>query len=69
MYIIQVHVASFVVYRGGTGLQYIGSGTKYAEISGPGRVGSVTLVTLGYRPTIVLCCINRAYILNRKIHY
>ena len=24
------------------------SGTKYAEISGPGRVGSVTRVTLRY---------------------
>ena len=28
---------------------------------------SVTCVTLRYRPTIVLCCINRAQILSRKI--
>ena len=47
----------------------VGSGTKYAEISGPGRVGSVARVTLRYQPTIVLCCINRAQILNQKIHY
>ena len=33
------------------------------------RVGSVTRVTLRYRPTIVLCCINRTQNLNRKIHY
>ena len=47
----------------------VGSGTKYTEISGPGRVGSVTHETLRYQPNTVLCCINCAQILNRKIYY
>ena len=63
---IHIHVDSNLFaakVRGGTSLWYIGSGTKYTEISRPGRVGSVTRMTHRYRPTIVLCCI------NRKIHY
>ena len=37
---------------------YVGSGTKYTEISGLGRVVSVTHMTLRYRLSIGLCCIN-----------
>ena len=38
------------MFRGGTGLSYIGSGTRYTEISEPGRVGSVA------RDTQILTC-------------